>query len=71
MGRNSIVGFFIHGALLQDVGIAWSYWLVAIVIVGAPLGAVVCARRHREHLIVFFTTVDWGGVGDDNLARSL
>lgn len=55
MGLNSVVGFFLHGVVSQDIGIAWSYWLVAvpIVIIGAPLGAVVCARTERDHIITF------------------
>jgi len=59
MGINSIVGFFIHGAVLQDIGIAWNYWLVAIpiVIIGAPLGALVCARVKRDHIIKFLLSL--------------
>ena len=55
MGLNSIMGFFIHGALLQDIGISWSYWLVAvpIVIIGAPLGAIAASRVNRDHIIYF------------------
>lgn len=55
MGLNSVVGFFLHGVISQDIGIAWNYWLVAvpIVIIGAPLGALVCARTKRDHIITF------------------
>jgi uncharacterized membrane protein YfcA len=55
MGLNSIVGFFLHGVISQDIGIAWSYWLVAvpIVVLGAPLGAYVAARVNRDGIIKF------------------
>ncbi len=55
MALNSIVGFFIYGALVQNIGIVWSYWVVAlpIIIVGAPLGAYVASLLKRDHLIVF------------------
>ena len=55
MGLNSIVGFFLHGVVSQDIGIAWSYWLVAvpIVIVGAPLGAFVATKINRDGIIKF------------------
>ena len=55
MGLNSIVGFFLHGVVSQDIGIAWEYWLVAIpiVILGAPLGAIVAAKVKRDHIIIF------------------
>lgn len=59
MGLNSVVGFFMHGIVLQDVGIAWSYWLVAIpiVIIGAPLGAFVCSFLKRDFLIIFLLSL--------------
>lgn len=46
MALNSIVGFWLHGVVSQDIGIVWEYWLVAIpiVIVGAPLGAYIASR---------------------------
>jgi uncharacterized membrane protein YfcA len=55
MGLNSVVGFFLHGVVSQDIGIAWNYWLVAvpIVIVGAPLGAYFAASVHRDNIIKF------------------
>ncbi|MCA9942271.1 MAG: sulfite exporter TauE/SafE family protein [Anaerolineales bacterium] len=55
MGLNSVVGFFLHGAIAQDIGIVWNYWLVAvpIVIVGAPLGAYVASMVKREAIIIF------------------
>ena len=55
MGLNSIVGFFLHGVISQDIGIAWNYWLVAvpIVILGAPLGAYVASKVHRDGIIKF------------------
>lgn len=55
MGLNSIVGFFLHGVISQDIGIAWNYWLVAvpIVILGAPLGAYVASKVNRDGIIKF------------------
>lgn len=55
MGLNSVVGFFLHGVVSQDIGIAWSYWLVAvpIVILGAPLGAYVASKVNRDGIIKF------------------
>ena len=55
MGLNSVVGFFLHGVISQDIGIAWNYWLVAvpIVILGAPLGAYVAAKINRDGIIKF------------------
>ena len=55
MGLNSVVGFFLHGVISQDIGIAWSYWLVAvpIVILGAPLGAYVASKVNRDGIIKF------------------
>ncbi len=59
MGLNSIVGFFLHGAIAQDIGIAWDYWLVAvpIVVIGAPLGATVSAKLKRDHIIIFLLSL--------------
>lgn len=55
MALNSLVGFFLHGVVLQDIGVMWNYWLVAmpIVIVGAPLGAFVVSRLKRHAVINF------------------
>lgn len=55
MGLNSVVGFFLHGVVSQDIGVAWNYWLVAvpIVIVGAPLGAYFATKVHRDNIIKF------------------
>jgi len=55
MALNSIVGFFVYGVMIGDVGPAWNYWLVAIpiVIVGAPLGALVASLIKRDYLIIF------------------
>ena len=59
MGLNSIVGFFLHGVVAKDIGIAWDYWLVAvpIVIIGAPLGATVSANLKRDHIITFLLSL--------------
>ncbi len=53
MGVNSVVGFFVHGVMLQDIGIAWEYWLVCIpiVILGAPLGAWTASKLPRDAII--------------------
>jgi len=55
MAINSIVGFFIFGAMVQHVGMAWNYWLVTvpIVVLGAPLGAYVVSIVKRHHLVAF------------------
>lgn len=53
MGLNSVVGFFVHGVVMQDIGIVWEYWLacVPIVILGAPLGAYVAGKVSRDVII--------------------
>jgi uncharacterized protein len=53
MGINSVVGFFLHGIVAQDIGIVWNYWLVCIpvVILGAPLGAWIASRVNRDVII--------------------
>ena len=55
MGLNSVVGFFLHGVVSRDIGVVWDYWLAAvpIVVLGAPLGAVVAARMKRDTIIRF------------------
>jgi uncharacterized membrane protein YfcA len=55
MAVNSLVGFFIYAGIRQEVGIVWSYWLVAVpvAVIGAPLGAYVASIIKRDHLIVF------------------
>lgn len=55
MGLNSVVGFFLHGVVSQDIGIVWNYWLVAVpvVIVGAPLGSYFASKVKRESIIIF------------------
>ncbi len=55
MGLNSLIGFFLHGVVLQDIGIVWNYWIVAapVVALGAPLGAYVVSRVSRDVLILF------------------
>jgi hypothetical protein len=53
MGLNSVVGLFLHSAVLQDVGVAYNYWLVCIpvVILGAPFGAYVASHLDRDFII--------------------
>lgn len=55
MAINSWVGFFLRGVVLQDIGIMWNYWLVAmpIAILAAPLGAFVVSRISRYKVINF------------------
>ncbi|MEM7030425.1 MAG: sulfite exporter TauE/SafE family protein [Chloroflexota bacterium] len=55
MGINSVVGFALYAALPGEIGPAWNYWLVAvpIVILGAPLGALITSRIKRDYLILF------------------
>lgn len=59
MGINTVIGFFVHGVLLQDIGIVWDYWLVCVPIVclGAPLGAWVASRVNRDTIIYFLLTL--------------
>ena len=53
MGLNSVVGFLVHGGVMQDIGIVWEYWLacVPIVILGAPFGAYVAGTVSRDAII--------------------
>lgn len=55
MGLNSVVGAFMYVFVMQEVGIVWNYWLVAVpvVILGAPLGAYVVSKIDRDVLIIF------------------
>ncbi len=55
MALTSLFGFFLHGAISNDIGIVWEYWLVAapVVAFGAPLGALFAARVSRDVLITF------------------
>lgn len=55
MGLNSVVGFFLHGVVSRDVGVVWDYWLAAVpvVVLGAPLGAVVASKVNRDTIIRF------------------
>lgn len=59
MAVNSIVGTFLRVAIVQDVGIAFEYWLVAvpIVVLGAPLGAVVASKASRDQIIGLLLTL--------------
>jgi uncharacterized membrane protein YfcA len=55
MALTSLFGFFLHGAVLHDIGIVWNYWSVAapVVAVGAPMGAYFAYRINRDVLLVF------------------
>jgi uncharacterized membrane protein YfcA len=59
MGLNTVVGFFIQGALKQNIGIVWEYWLVAVpvVVLGAPLGAWVASKVSRDAIIIFLLSL--------------
>ena len=53
MALNSVAGFALHGLIVQDIGVAWNYWLVSVpvVILGAPLGSWVLSKISRDTLI--------------------
>jgi len=53
MALMSVLGFFLHGAVLQDTAEAEKFWLVSVPIVamGAPFGAFVAARIPHRALI--------------------
>ena len=59
MALNSIVGFALRGLVVQDIGIAWNYWLVAIpiVVLGAPFGAYAASRLNRDSIIKFLISL--------------
>jgi len=59
MGINSVVGAALHAFVLNDLGIAFDYWLVAIpvVVIGAPLGAYAASRVSRDAIIVFLVSL--------------
>lgn len=59
MGINSVVGFALHGLVVNDIGVAFDYWLVAvpIVVIGAPLGAFVASYARRDHIITLLLTL--------------
>ena len=59
MAINSIVGFALQGLVVGDVGIAFSYWLVAIpiVVIGAPLGALAASYATRDMIIGLLLTL--------------
>ena len=53
MAGMSVLGFFLHGAVLRDTAEAEKFWLVSVPIVamGAPFGAFVAAHLPRGLLI--------------------
>ena len=56
MGINSLVGFFLHAMVAQDIAQeTWRYWVVAVpvVVIGAPLGAFVGSKVSRDKIIIF------------------
>ena len=60
MASNAIVGFLLHQFVLQDVQPeVYNYWLVSIpvVVLGAPLGALVINKLKRLHIAVFLYSI--------------
>jgi len=59
MGLNSVVGFAMHGLVIQQIGVVWEYWLVCIpiVILGAPLGAWAASLVNRDVIIYLLLTL--------------
>jgi uncharacterized membrane protein YfcA len=59
MGLNSVVGFFVRGAMIGDIGVAWDYWLVAVpvVVLGAPFGAYIASYIPRDPLIILLLSL--------------
>jgi hypothetical protein len=59
MGINSVVGFAVQGLLLDGVGDAMDYWLVAVpvVVFGAPLGAYAASKATRDHIIILLVSL--------------
>jgi len=56
MAINSIVGLFVFGGLLGQMNeLVFSYWMAAIpvVVVGAPLGAIICSHMSRKMISSF------------------
>ena len=55
MAINAIAGFVLHGLFLNDFDFpVREYWLasVPIVVVGAPIGAVLCSYAQRHHIAI-------------------
>ena len=55
MAINAIAGFVLHGLFLNDFGFpVREYWLasVPIVVVGAPIGAILCSYAQRHHIAI-------------------
>ncbi|MFG6101388.1 sulfite exporter TauE/SafE family protein [Leptothoe sp. EHU-05/26/07-4] len=55
MAINAIAGFVLHGLFLKDFGFpVREYWLasVPIVVVGAPIGAVLFSYAQRHHVVI-------------------
>ena len=55
MAINAVVGFALHGFLLGDfIFPIREYWLasVPIVVIGAPIGAVLCSYAQRHHIAI-------------------
>ncbi len=53
MALNAVAGFIVHG-FMQDIGVAWNYWLVSvpIVIIFAPLGAFVASKVNKKIIVI-------------------
>jgi uncharacterized membrane protein YfcA len=55
MAITAAAGFLLRGVVIADVAAVQEYWLlcVPVVIVGAPVGAMILARCRRHHIVVF------------------
>ncbi len=59
MAINSVFGSALHAFVVQDLGVAFDYWLVAVpvVVFGAPLGAYAASKASRDHIIILLVTL--------------
>lgn len=60
MAINTVIGFFLHGVIIRDFGMAeFQYWLVCIpiVILGAPLGAYFMNKKTRHFIAKFLYVI--------------
>lgn len=62
MAINAIAGFALHSLFLNDFAFpVREYWLasVPIVVVGAPIGAVLCSYAQRHHIVIILLGLIW------------
>jgi hypothetical protein len=60
MASNAVLGFVLHGAVLQDMTLeAYNFWWVSIpvVVFGAPLGAYVVSLVPRLYIATLLYTI--------------